>query len=82
MKYKVVVDSCGELTEEMKQDPHFASVPLILEVDGESIVDDETFCQADFLKKQPPHPIVPSHPVLLRKATAGRLTATRNIFLP
>ena len=59
MKYKVVVDSCGELTEEMKQDPHFASVPLILEVDGESIVDDETFCQADFLKKAAASPHCP-----------------------
>lgn len=49
--YKIVVDSCGELTEEMKQDGHFASVALELEVDGCRIVDDETFDQKDFLRR-------------------------------
>lgn len=49
--YKIVIDSCGELTEELKQNPRFESVPLELEVDGCRIVDDETFDQADFLKR-------------------------------
>ncbi|MBO5657326.1 MAG: DegV family protein [Agathobacter sp.] len=47
--YKIIIDSCGELTEEMKVDGHFASVPLTLEVDEAVIVDDETFDQKDFL---------------------------------
>lgn len=47
--YKIVIDSCGELTEEMKEDGHYCSVPLELEVDGYRIVDDEDFDQADFL---------------------------------
>ena len=25
--YKIIVDSCGELTEEMKKDGHFVNVP-------------------------------------------------------
>lgn len=50
MSFKIVLDSCGERTEEMKQDERFASAPLVLDVGGETIVDDETFCQADFLK--------------------------------
>lgn len=49
--YKIVIDSCGELTEEMKQDGHFESVSLELEVEGCRIVDDETFDQKDFLRR-------------------------------
>ena len=33
MKFKVIVDSCGELTPEMKQDERFASAALTLEVE-------------------------------------------------
>jgi DegV family protein with EDD domain len=50
MSYKIVVDSCGELTERMKQDSHFEAAPLSLQVDERNIVDDETFNQAEFLK--------------------------------
>ncbi len=49
--YKIVVDSCGELTEEQKRDGHFQTVSLELEVDGYRIRDDETFDQADFLRR-------------------------------
>lgn len=51
MSYKIIIDSCGEQTEEMKKDTHFDSVPLSLEVDGVCITDDDTFDQADFLKR-------------------------------
>lgn len=51
MSYKIIVDSCGELPERCKKDPHFESVPLSMQVDEFLIVDDETFDQADFLKK-------------------------------
>ena len=51
MNYKVVIDSCGELLDEWKQDPRFESVALTLSVDGVNIIDDETFDQADFLKR-------------------------------
>ena len=49
--YKVIIDSCGELFPEMLTDDRFMNVPLTLEVDGEVIMDDETFDQAAFLKK-------------------------------
>lgn len=49
--YKIVIDSCGELTEELKQTGRFSSVALELEIDGVRIIDDETFDQADFLKR-------------------------------
>ena len=46
-----MIDSCGELLEQWKQDERFASVPLTLTVGSENIIDDETFNQADFLQK-------------------------------
>lgn len=51
MSYKIVIDSCGELTEEMKKNPRIVSVPLELQVGEERMWDDETFDQAVFLKK-------------------------------
>lgn len=51
MSYKIVIDSCGELTDEMKRDGHFQSVALELDVDDYHVVDDETFDQAEFLRR-------------------------------
>lgn len=72
MSYKIVVDSCGEFTEEMKHDSHFAHAALILSVDGEQFVDDETFDQLDFLKKMKASPNCPKSscpsPELYREA--------------
>ena len=48
--YKIIIDSCGELSEGMKADGHFCSIPLELEVDGVRIIDDETFDQATFIR--------------------------------
>ena len=49
--YKIIIDSCGELTDDMKRSGHYMNVPLTLEVDGHEIIDDETFDQADFLER-------------------------------
>ena len=49
--YKIVIDSCGELPENLKKDGHFATVSLELDVDGFRIRDDETFDQLDFLRR-------------------------------
>lgn len=51
MSYKIVVDSCCELPEELMNDPRFERVPLGLEVGEYRITDDDNFNQADFLKK-------------------------------
>lgn len=59
MSYRVVIDSCGELTEEMKKSGNFVSAPLTLQVDEYTIVDDETFDQADFLAKVAASPNCP-----------------------
>ena len=51
MEYVVVMDSCGERTAAMKEDERIVSAPLTMQVDEYMIVDDDTFDQADFLKK-------------------------------
>ena len=59
MKYKVILDSCGELLDEWKGKENFVSVPLTLNVNGEEIIDDETFNQKSFLKKVAESPVCP-----------------------
>ena len=49
--YKIIIDSSGELPEELKHDNHFTNVPLSIDLDGTTFVDDENFNQLDFLNK-------------------------------
>ena len=51
MSFHIVADSCCELTADMKKRGNIEIAPLTLEVGGESILDDETFDQADFLRR-------------------------------
>ena len=50
MTYKIIGDSCLDLTEELKKDSHFQMIPLTLQVGDTQVIDDETFDQAAFLK--------------------------------
>lgn len=50
MAYKIIGDSCMDLTEELKADPHFQIVPLTLQVDDVQVIDDAAFNQQEFLK--------------------------------
>ncbi len=50
MAYKIIVDSCTDLTNKMKEDSRIQAVPLTLQVDDKTIIDDETFNQKEFLK--------------------------------
>ena len=59
MSYKIIVDSCGELTEEMRASGIFETASLAMDVDDYHIIDDETFDQADFLKKVAESPNCP-----------------------
>lgn len=59
MDYRIIIDSCGELTPEMQKDERIESAALTLEVDGVRIIDDETFNQADFLKRVAESPECP-----------------------
>ena len=50
MDYKIVVDSCCDLTEDMRRDSHFQVIPLTLQVGETYITDDESFNQAEYLE--------------------------------
>ena len=45
MTYKIIGDSCLDLTEELKKDPHFQMIPLTLMIEEKTMIDDETFNQ-------------------------------------
>lgn len=51
MSFKIVVDSCCDLTASMLHDPTFVKVPLTIEVDGTYFVDDASFQQSELLWK-------------------------------
>ena len=59
MEYVIVMDSCGECTARMKEDEIVISAPLTLQVDDHIIIDDDTFDQADFLRKVAESPNCP-----------------------
>lgn len=59
MDYKIIVDSCGELTHKMKESGIYTSAPLSMLVDGDVVMDDETFDQADFLRRVAASPECP-----------------------
>lgn len=59
MKYKIVVDSCCELPEKYSKDDRFQIIPLGLEVGDYSIMDDESFNQAEFLAQVAVYPKCP-----------------------
>ncbi len=49
MGYKIIGDSCLDLTEALKKDSRFQTVPLTLQVDEHMVTDDETFDQKAFI---------------------------------
>lgn len=60
MSYKIVVDSCCELPEELKKDVRFEIVPLTLIVgDTYEKLDDESFDQKEFLQAVAQCPVSP-----------------------
>ncbi len=71
--YRIVVDSCGELTPEMIVDTdHFASVPLTISVGGKEYADDENFDQGKLIaamaaSSEAPHSACPSPAAYMEK---------------
>lgn len=51
MSFHIVCDSCTDLTEEDFEKGCYSWIPLTLLVDGEEIIDDDTFDQSSFLNK-------------------------------
>ena len=51
MSYKIVVDSCCDLTADMKKWSNLEVIPLTLQIGDYVIPDDENFDQNDFIKR-------------------------------
>ncbi len=51
MKYRIVMDSCGEMPKDLIGDERFASVPLTIQVNGEELIDDGSITAAELVKK-------------------------------
>ena len=49
MKYQLIVDSCCELTQELKDEHGVISVPLKITIDGKEYIDDENIDMEEFL---------------------------------
>ena len=49
MSFKIVVDSCCDLTADMMKEGCFVKVPLVIRSNGSTFVDDETLDQQDLL---------------------------------
>ena len=81
MTYKIIGDSCLDLTEELKKDPHFQMIPLTLQVGDVHVTDDETFDQRAFLELVRNTEDCRRRPVRLRKALRRLMSAMRRIFL-
>lgn len=82
MEYRIVVDSCGELTDEMKKSGIYKTASLSMEVDGVHIQDDESFDQADFLKRVAESRNARSLPAPHRRNIWSCIIAKRSGFMP
>ena len=59
MAYKIIGDSCTDITEEMKQEGLVSLVPLTLSIEGEEFIDDASFNQKVFIEKMKASPECP-----------------------
>ncbi len=50
MTYKIIGDSCLDLTEKLKKDSHYEIIPLTLQVGQTMVIDDENFNQKAFIQ--------------------------------
>ncbi len=80
MSYKIIVDSCGELTEEMKASGCFETASLEIDVHGRHIIDDETFDQAEFLRLVAESPDSPKSSCIWKGIAAMPSMCTRSHY--
>ncbi|MCC8060373.1 MAG: DegV family protein [Clostridiales bacterium] len=59
MSYRIIGDSCLDLTDEQKRNPHFRRIPLTLHIDDHTVIDDDTFDQQAFIRMLAESPSCP-----------------------
>ena len=78
MSYKIIGDSCLDLTADLKKDPHFQIIPLTLQVEHTQVIDDETFDQKKFLelvRSSSECPVSYTHLDVYKRQAFGELNA-------
>ena len=82
MRYKIVIDSCGELVEKWKDSPAVERASLTLTVDDEDIIDDDTFDQAYFFKNELQRvQIARNHPARHQNVICQRMIVRQNTYM-
>ena len=71
MRYKIIIDSCGELLDEWKKDECFESIPLTLMVGAEQIID-ECYAKAKSIIHEYDHVLHACAELLLEKEKISR----------
>lgn len=51
MSFRIIGDSCTDLPSELRNNEHIRKVPLTIQIEDETIVDDNTFNQLEFIRK-------------------------------
>lgn len=51
MSFRIVVDSCCDLTPSLRRDGSFVSVPLSIQIENHTVTDDTSFDQSDLLRR-------------------------------
>lgn len=87
MSFKIIVDSCCDLTPAQLREDCFVSVPLTIRVGEHIVVDDASFDQGALLWRMKESATAPSPPVpppysIWRLLTAAPTTCTWSLFPP
>lgn len=59
MTYRLICDSCTDMTAEMRTDPNLRRAPLTIQVGAETVVDGDDFHQGELLQKMRAWPDAP-----------------------
>ena len=81
MKFKIVGDSCCDLTKEELKKDYFVSVPLTLTVGGVDVIDDENFNQKKFLKMMEECPECPKSSCPSPEAFMEAFEGAENVYV-
>lgn len=81
MNFKIVGDSCCDLTKTQLDKGYFKSVPLILNVGGVEVIDDESFDQGKFLDMVAACPDSPKSSCPSPEAFMDAFEGAENIYI-
>lgn len=81
MSYRIIGDSCTDLPEELQGNEHIRLVPLTIQIENETIVDDSTFNQLEFLRKMAASKECPKSSCPSPESYMNEFDGAENIFV-